>query len=83
MATYKIDASGSSDAACLGRETYSTQGAAAEALRSARGWPAVVLSEAYDTDAGEAVSCYPSAEERDRDLDGSQAFRWPAIVRID
>ena len=82
MATYKIDASGSSDAACLGRETYSTQGAAAEALRSARGWDRVVLSAAYDTEQGEAVTAYPSEEERDADRDGSQAWRWPAIVRV-
>ena len=80
MHTYRIDASGSSDAARLGAITYPTLGAAAEALRSARGWPAVVLSDAYDTDAGEAVSAYPSEEERDRDVDGAHA---PAIVRID
>ena len=79
MATYKIDASGSSDAACLGRETYSTQGAAAEALRSARGWDRVVLSAAYDTEQGEAVTAYPSEEERDADTSGAH---WPAIVRV-
>ena len=79
MATYKIDASGSSDAARLGATTYPTQDAAAEALRSARGWPAVVLSGAYDTEQGEAVSAYPSTEERDGDLDGARA---PMIVRV-
>ena len=82
MSTYRIDASGSSDAARLGAATYPTQDAAAEALRSARGWPAVVLSGAYDTEQGEAVTAYPSEEERDADRDGSQAWRWPAIVRV-
>jgi hypothetical protein len=79
MTTYRIDASGSSDAARLGAVTYSTQPAAAEALRAARGWPAVVLSEPYDTEQGEAVSAYPSEAERDRDVDGAH---WPAIVRL-
>ena len=80
MTTYRIDASGSSDAARLGAVTYSTQAAAAEALRAARGWPSVVFSAAYDTEAGEAVSCYQSAEELDADTHGGAHA--PAIVRI-
>ena len=79
MHTYRIDASGSSDAAHLGATTYPTQGAAAEALRSARGWDRVVLSAAYDTEQGEAVTAYPSEEERDADTSGAH---WPAIVRV-
>ena len=79
MTTYKIDASGSSDAARLGATTYSTQADAAEYLRSVRGWPVVVLSYAYDTEQGEAVTAYPSTEERDADTSGAH---WPAIVRV-
>lgn len=55
--------------------TYDTQGDAAEALREAMGWSAIILSDAYATDRGDAVSAYETQSECDADQDGARAPR--------
>jgi hypothetical protein len=54
---------------------YATREEAAQAIRQAMGWDAVVLSGSYAVDAGSAVSAYETQEECDADQTGAWAPR--------
>lgn len=73
---FTISTTDGSQSRYLGVE-YATGELAAEALREARGWAEVYLSDSYAVGDGHqsAVSAYETEAERDADASGSHAPR--------
>lgn len=58
------------------RDTYATQADAAESLRKAMGWDAIILSDSYCTgEDSDACNGYETQAECDEDGDGAYAPR--------
>ncbi len=77
--TYKIVTTDGSQDLRL-RETYASEGEAAEALRQVMGWDSIVLSDSYTvSETEDARSAYSSQEECDEDQEGTHA---PRVVEV-
>lgn len=63
------------DGAILSGTTYASRADAEAAVRAFYRWDAIITSDSFATDAGEAVCCYPSDEDCDADAEGAYAPR--------